>query len=51
MEIGKRYVVAGITALVVWTTFWFGPYWGEQMVPYAGVMALGVGIGAVLRGK
>ena len=51
MEIGKRYVVAGITALVVWATFWYGPYWAEQMVPYAGVLAFGIGIGDVLRGK
>jgi hypothetical protein len=51
MEIGKRYDVAGITALLLWTSFWYGPYGADQMVPYAGVLAFGIGFGAVLRGE
>ena len=58
MEIGKRYIVAGVSGAFVYATLWFAPFAivgmqvaVEAALPVLFTLAIGIGIGAVSRGK
>jgi|Laugrespbdmm15dd_1035085.scaffolds.fasta_scaffold137900_2 putative flippase GtrA len=51
MELGKQYIVAGVSGALVWMAFWYAPYAVEGALPIVFALAIGIGIGAVSRGK
>ena len=51
MELGKQYIVAGVSGALVWMAFWYAPYPVEGALPIVFALAIGIGIGAVSRGK
>jgi len=51
MELGKQYIVAGVSGALVWMAFWYAPYAVEGALPIVFALAIGIGIGAVSRGE
>ena len=58
MEIGKRYIVAGVSGAFVYATLWHAPFAivgmqvaVEAALPVMFTLAIGIGIGAVSRGE
>jgi len=60
MEIGKRYIVAGVSGAIVYSILWHAPFMFvmggmqvavEAAMPALFTLAIGIGIGAVSRGK
>ena len=60
MEIGKRYIVAGVSGALVYAILWHAPFMFvmggmqvavESAMPAIFTFVIGIGIGAVSRGK
>ena len=60
MEIGKRYIVAGVSGALVYAILWYAPFMFvmdgmqvavEAALPVLFTLAIGIGIGAVSRGR